>query len=408
MSRDATRGAHAYAAEGSWAENLDVGWIRTPIADRADTASLRQAKLVSRAVKQLRNEGPLYFAGPMNEVNFTTTYELCGHGSVTSGAMAATRVPTLLKYVFGYAPTPPAGTTFNAGWDTDNGDLAAASGFAGWIGFAGVKGDGRGDGQAALVLTHATNAAVLANALPGAPAAADVFHSAELVHTVEGPTDAQQVITGTRHLLQTANQMYRLHGCFPRATRITDVGHGAVPMISIDWGASYFTEQTSQAFPSALATDEFVPSHNGGGTLHIQEHGVTTRNVREYRDLSLNIELGIRPLPGPGGVFVDQYYTKAVRVPDVITMQFSELCDDAGTQYWVDRWKEKKYFTVVGSLNLRASQRMAFAGIKCCITDIVRQEMKDDLNMVTVTMRFHADPQYATEVQRAALRIAFA
>lgn len=408
--RDSSKGAHHYAAEASWAENSVAGWIRTPICDQVNVAGLKQAKIAPRRVVQLRNEGVLYIPGPQSDVMFTTPYELCGHGSVTSGAMAATRVPTLLKYPLGYAPTPPAGTTFSAGWTASAGNVGVASGFAGWIVFAGVKGDARGGGQPALVLTHAASAMTLANALPAAPANLDVLHSAELVHTVEGPTDAQQIITGTRHLLQTADQMYKAHGCFPKALRFTSMGHGEVWGCEIDWGASYFIEQTAEVFPTAAATDEFVAAHNGGGSLHIQEHGVVTRNLIDYRELSLNIELGIRPQPGPGGVFGDdgQIYVGAKRVPDVVTMEIVVEADNSGTTYWRDRWREEKFFTVVCAMNLRPGKRMAFALIKACITDIVVQEISNDINVCRITFRGHADQQYATEAQRAAFRAVFA
>lgn len=407
--RDASEGAHHYAAEASWAENSVAGWIRTPIADKVDPTGLEQAKIEPRAVKQLRNEGTLYIPGPMNNALFTTSYEFCGHGSPTDGAMAATKVPTLLKHVFGYAPTPPAGTTFSAGWDTDSGNLAAASGYAGWLGFAGVKGDGRGGGQPALFATHAANAAVLLNALPAAPNNLDVLHSAELVHTVESPTDAQQIITGTRHLLQTADQMYKAHGCFPKAFRLTSTQHGEVLGGSIDWGASYFIEQTAEVFPTAATTDEFVAAHNGGGSMHFQEFGVTTRSLVDYRELTIDIQLGIAPQPGPGGVFGDdgQLYVGAKRLKDVITMEFVVEADNAGTTTWLDKWRAEKFYTCVLAFNLRAGKRMAIAGPKVCITKIVRQTDRNGINVAIVTCRFHANPAGVNEAAKAALLIAF-
>ena len=405
--RDASKGAHHYAAEAAWSENSVAGWIRTPIADRVDPSGLEQAKIEPRRVVQLANEGVLYIPGPMRDVKFTTAYELCGHGSVTSGAMAATRLPTLLKYVLGYAPAPVAGTTFSAGWTASAGNVGSASGFAGSIIFAGVKGDTRGGGQPAMVLSHAANAMVLMNALPAAPANLDVLHSCELVHTVEGPTDAQQIITGTRHLLQTADQMYKLHGCFPRGFQLTSTNHGEVLGCSIDWGASYFVEQTAEVFPTAAATDEFVAAHNGGGSLHIFDYGTPTRTIVDYREMSIDVQLGVRPQPGSGVVFDDQMYVGAKRTSNVITMTFTVEADNAGTQYWVDRWREEKFFTVVGAWNLRPGKRMAYGCPKACITSVVRQEMKNDIWVATVTMRFHADPSQSTEVGRAALKIAF-
>src|SRR5689334_22497633 len=134
--RDSSKQVHCYELETAgtgWAENVSTFGTRTPIIKPVEFSGVNQVKLNPERVVHLLNGGTLYIPGPMDNVKFTTVYELCGHGSATSGAVAATVLPTLLKEVFGYAPAAPAGTTVSAGWTTTGGNVGASGTFpAGW------------------------------------------------------------------------------------------------------------------------------------------------------------------------------------------------------------------------------------------------------------------------------------
>lgn len=407
--RDGSKGAGAYELEASWAENAAFGApIRVPQLDRVNIANVRRAKIEPANVTQLLNEGALYIRGPYDNVTFDLIFYVAGHGGVTSGATAATVLPTLLKNIFGYAPAAPAGTTITAGWTTTAGTIGSALFPAGWIAFIGALRDGRAGGNPGLLTSNLVTAATLANALPAAPNNTDLFHSSEMVHYPSTPTDAQMVITSTRWLLQTADQCVAVRGCFPTAVALENLGHGEPARMRISMQGSYF-EPSTATFPTALATDTFTPAVNAGGMVHVQVKGTTTRALVDYRLMSIELGLGIVAVRGPGGVWDDQTIVGARRVPAPILYNFTEDAPSATlTPTRLTQWDAEQYYTIVGATNLRPGKRFGFASPNCCFTDVTLQDIENGLNVTRFQLRAHDDPAGIGELGKSAWRGAWA
>lgn len=407
--RDGSKGAVAYELEASWAENVAFSApIRVPQLDRVNIAAVKRGKIEPANVTQLLNEGVLYIPGPYDAVTFELIFYVAGHGGVTSGAVAATILPTLIKNVIGYAPAPITGTTITAGWTTTGGTIGSALFPAGWIAFIGALRDGRAGGNPGLLTSNLVTAATLANALPAAPNNTDLFHSSEMVHLPSSPADAQMAITSTRWLLQTADQCLAVRGCFPTGFAIESLGTGDVARIRIPMQGSYF-EPSTATFPTALATDNFVPAVNAGGMAHVQVKGTTTRALVDYRLMSMEVGLGITPVRGPGGVFDGQTIVGARRVPAPILYNFAEDAPSATlTPTRLTQWDAEQYYTIVGATNLRPGKRFGYASPNCCFTDLTIQDIENGLNVTRFQLRAHDDPAGIGELGKSAWRGAFA
>src|SRR5688500_3671404 len=229
MSRFSKLGAILYDVEASWAGASTVWSKRAPLIGMVDCSGLEQAKLDPDFTTPYRNDGTRYIPGPKGG-SFKTKLYMPGHGGPTSGAIAVTELETLVGNVLGnILVTGATGTTFAAGWTKSAGNTAAGgsgvytAGVGGII-WGGVKGDGRADGQAAVVASQAALAMVLLTELPAIPNAGDILHTGVNMFPSENVAHAGAAVISYRFLLQTANQVYRCYGCAPSTFTITGTG----------------------------------------------------------------------------------------------------------------------------------------------------------------------------------------
>lgn len=324
MTRSSALGAVEWENESAWAEDVSTYTYRADILDRVDVSGLTHAKVPSARVVQYRNDYVMPYRGTMGG-SFTTKLALTGFGSGTSGTLSTVaQTSRLLGYVIGNrAYSSTTGTTISGtGSSATSLNVAAASGFsAGSLLSVGTKGDGLGDGQWAAVSSHGTSTIALLTALPAAPTTnGHVVYTGDMVYPSESPSSS--TITSLRFRLLTANLQIEAHGCFPTAISWEGLNPGEFPTVTITWGVSWW-EYVSETFPSAVSADNFVPAVCAAGSVFMNAVGTATRAVKSVRSFTIDHQLGIVPVMGPGGVGEFQHIVGAYRTPDTVTVSYT-------------------------------------------------------------------------------------
>lgn len=324
----------SFDTETNWAENVTTFTYEAPLAAPVDIAGIKQQMLDPGRVTSRRNA---YSKGVLGtwDIAYSTTHNLTGHGSTCAGAISATALARLLGHVLGGRDTTlAAGTTVTGGTATVP-TLTAASGFpAGGMVRFGSLGDGDGEGQFYAFSTHATNNLNLLHALAGAPVAAQVVYSPELVY----PADSASTMTGMRHRFLTKDLQFIVHGVLPTGISFSGLEPGGHPQVTINWTGSW-AQPISTTFPGTEADAFNWQPPSAGGSLFLQDHGTTTRAVYGVRSFAINYTLGMSPVMGGNGVNQYQVITGATRTKD--TIQVSLTLDGQGvdtTPQWWDSW----------------------------------------------------------------------
>lgn len=362
-----------------------------------------------RTVQHL-NEITKNIPGPMSgSISFDVW--LSGHGSSTSGATSLVDLETLLGVVLGSSVrTASAGTTESGSASTTTNIVTVASGtFApGGLFRVGAKGDGRGDGQWNVVDSHTLTALVPEFAVPAAPTNGDVIYSAGNAYTIETPTSG--AITGQRFQWFTANTQWLAHGCYPTAIAFSGLNPGEIPRASITFGVSWF-EATADTFPETTALTVHTPAPCAAGSFNLQTYGTATRNALSYRSLSVEVALGVTPIPGPDGSNAYQKFVGATRTP---TMVKFTIVLDAGaastTPTYFTNWLTNNAHHALASLSVGDGSALAMY-FAYCVYDGPRptQIESDGLNRVSLTFRCGTDTaETASDLSLSAFRIACA
>jgi hypothetical protein len=354
MSNTDQLGAVLYEAETNWGENVTTfGTHRLPhIGPIAPLIQgLTQSKIDPNRMNQYLQDGSEHIRGVMGG-SFKLIMYATGHGSAVTGAFTVDALETFFSYIFSGAGAGGAGgtvTSSGSGMTATGGTAAApttsaASGIpAGGLISVGTLGDNRGNAQVVAVSSHATSTATLLTALDGAPNNGDVIRSGANLYLPETPTSS--TVTSLRFALCSANQVYEAHGCWPMAIALkTPVGQ--LPTWEIDIGVSWWQlNAASVAFPSAVTSNQYSPAPFGpSGSLFVNDVGQNARgatNKRVYRNFSIDMKLGVVPLPGPGGFNSYQNIVGARRVPTDIRWKWTEDADArTGTpvleSYWLN------------------------------------------------------------------------
>jgi hypothetical protein len=314
-------GALLSQTEIAWGEDIDTfaSPMRHPITALIDLSTLTHEKMDAARVVQYRGEGTEQIPGVMGG-SFKVRGHLHGHGSATTGATAATDLGSFLAWMIGAATTAPSGTTFTGGTATAPTTTASGTVPTGSLIRAGLLGDGRGNGQFYATSTHSTTTLNLLTGMAVAPNAADVLYSAETIYNV---TNDCTVSESKRFFLPTADQTRIAHGCFPMSLTIGQTSPGEIPFYEAEVGVSWWEPEASLTFPVTTAGDTFNPAPNAAGSVFFAAHGTATRATLDVRAWSINITLGIIPIPGTGGVNAYQAIVGVKRGPDVITVNLT-------------------------------------------------------------------------------------
>jgi hypothetical protein len=409
MSRAASLGFVRWDTESSWGEDVGTFTKRLAILGSVDTSKLVHAKVASGRVVQYRNDDTQHIRGVM-EASFTTRVYLPGHGSSTSGSPTLTDFETLLGYVFGQVALSASASTTATGGTAAAPTTTAASGFTiGALGRLGVLGDGRANGQWFAVTTHSSNTLTLRTALPAAPTTSDVVFPAATIYPNESASSA--TVQPLRFELGSANQIYECHGCFPMAVRFSGLSNGQLPTLEIDWGVSWF-EPVAGTFPTATSVDVHNPAPVACGSFFMQTAGTSTRATKTVRDFTLDYQLGITPIMGPGGVNSFQRIIGATRTPDAISFTFTVDADSAtatpteGVAWDAD---SETGYHILYDLNVAAGKSVAFYFPRALyVGNKPVQQNVDGLNREVVTMRACTGGSTVSELTLSSMRMGLA
>lgn len=295
--------------------------LRLPHKGPVDIGGLIQNKIDSERATQYRNDGTKHIVGPQGGT-FKTTFHLTGHGSSTAGATMITPFEQLLGDIIGNATLSAAsGTTLTGGTAAAPLTTASSTFAPGSLCRIGTLGDGRGNGQAVAIGTHATNTLNLLTAIDGAPNNLDVLYAGVNLYPSEIPTNT--TVKSYRMRVLTANDRYELYGCIPTAYAITGLNTGELPMIEVTWTVARWKRVTSGTFPSALATDTNLPAPVAAGSFFWNALGTAARNKLVIRNFTLETTIGMEAQNGPGGFDPYQTLVSARRTKDVYKIKFT-------------------------------------------------------------------------------------
>lgn len=411
MSNAAELGALVYEAESAWAEDVTTfATHRIPVLDAVDASGLKHDKIDPNRVVQYLQEGTSWILGKQSG-SFKTKIHATGHGSSTSGALTVDAIETFLSFVFGKVTASAAsGTTASGGTATAPTTVASATFAPGSLCRVGAQNDGRGNGQGAAISTHAATTLNLLTGLDVAPTNGDVVYTGENLYIPETPTDASTACTGLRFALVTANYRYECHGCFPMSVKLSGTNpNGETPYWEIDWGVSWWRYSVAPAFPSVVASNQYNPAPNAGGTMFLNDVGTATRVKRTHRSLSIDITLGIVPLEGPGGVTPYQTIIGAKRVPSTIKVTWMEDSEAATASPALDGFftgTTRKHMLVTLSPANGASLAIYFPNL--CITGARPVQKADNkINRIACEAMAYTGPTTTSELTLSAMRVLY-
>ena len=334
-ANSAQLGCLLYADEASYSEISTDFDQRLPLINNVNEiiGGLEQSLVNPAHVKQYQNERSRGFKSVMGG-SFTIRMWLTGHGSATTGAISATELGTFLGRVVGNSDASQDGGTVNTPTSATQFTTTGLTTASGKLIRIGAINDGDGEGEFYAV----NNAATLTvfNALAGSPLNGAVIYAPELVYPSEGPTSS--TITSLRFNVISADQRYRMYGCYPTSMSITGLNVGETPEVSVTFACAAWETESASSFPSAVATDYFNPAPVSGGALWINDVGTTTRQLVDYRNFTFNIDLQTIGKTGPNAPRAYQALTMCRRIRCTATVSFELDSETAGTDTWGDKW----------------------------------------------------------------------
>lgn len=411
MSNAAELGALLYEAEASFGEDVTTfATHRLPLLDAVDCSGLTHDKLDPQRVVQYLQEGTPHIIGVQGG-SFKIRMHAHGHGSSTSGALSTDPIETFLgTFVFGkLTQSAASGTTASGGTASAPTTVASATFTAGALCRIGALGDARGNGQAAAISTHVTTTLSLLTAIDASPSNGDVIYTGVNLYLPESANDASTSITGFRALLATWNLRYECHGCYVKSLKLGGTGHTQTPYWEIEIGVSWWRPSTAGAMPSTVTQNAYNPAPNASGSMFLNDVGTATRAKRTFRDLTIDIELGIVPLFGPGGVNQYQSTVGAKRVPSKIKVGWTEDADAATATPTLDGfWSATAKKHMLVTLNPTNGASLAIYFPQLCITGRRPVQMATDrINRMRIEAMAYTGPTNTSELTLSAMRVLY-
>jgi hypothetical protein len=344
MSYTGLLGAATYELETNCGETTTTtATYRAPHIGMIDVSGLVHERIEPGHVEQYLNAGRSWILGGM-EGEFTLVFDITGHGSSTAGAVTITARETLMGHILGTASSAYAGTTLTGG--TANIPTTTASGThpAGGLTFIGALGDTDGEGQAYAISTHTAQNLTLLTDLRGAPVNGAAMSGGVMLYPYSSPSNS--AVPTTRWLLQTANLQYLVHGCAPISRRWMTLGPAGRPQVSVTFKVAWW-EYRNSTFPNTTSTDTFLPAINAAGSLFVQDKGTTSNAsgaaCRTFHDFTIEEEVGVEILRGPGGYNAYQTIVGYRRTPNKTKVTWVEAADMVTTTPVVPEWTSAKH-----------------------------------------------------------------
>jgi hypothetical protein len=278
------------AAPGSATFDTNIPFIEAELApeqERLDDESM-QARL---AVKRPGHKGS-------RRATLTMKVYLCGHGGDPTGALTSTWLHKLLGDGLGGKKSDAAGTTISAAASASGFTLNAAGNWdPGYIGRVGSKQDGVADGQPFVVNTEAAGVVASLVALPATPAIGNVVRGALLAYHAEGAT-----LTTKRFMKLHADgtAQWIAFGCQLAGFKL-EWPTGGKPYCSLTYKCAYYERQAT-TFPDSTTLSAADVAPTAGGSCFINAVGTATRATISPDPFELDVDLGLEPTMGPGGL----------------------------------------------------------------------------------------------------------
>ncbi len=398
-----------YEVEAAVGEDIDtVATYKLHLRAPVDTAGLVQKKIEPSTVVQYRGDLGDWILGTF-EPTFKTKLALPGHGSVTTGAITISALETLLGLVFGNAVTTATGTTLTGGTaniptTTDSGTLDPGD-----LCFIGSLGDTKGEGQCYPIATHTASNLTLLVDLQGSPANGNVRYGGTTIYPHSAATTS--TVTTVRMAIASANTQYLVHGCAPTAVSITGLNPGEIPMIEITWQGAWF-EYKNSTFPSAVSSDTFNPAATAAGSLVVNTVGTSTNSSttrRQYRTLTLDYNIGIVAVRGPGGYNAYQDIRDYRRLDDSCKLTWTEDAEATTLTPALPGFgtaTNRKHAMLTLSTN--DGSRLAFYFPSLRVTNVATQSVIDGINRYTIECMAGVGPTTTSALTLSKMRMHFA
>jgi len=371
----------SYETETSWAEATDTWGTRLQLIG-APTIALTQERIVQEVSQQYAEEGKAGVQG-VRGGDLTITVALTGHGTATTGSLTTTDLYDLLSNAIGtgnsdevgdtVAASPTSSSTFGVTTEVyDSHNLLRV----------GALNDARGGAQWAAVNNGTTM--TLLTALPATPNAGDQIYSALNVYPKEGTSSSD--VTSSRWLVQTANNQYKLRGCFPKSVSFKGLEAGEIPTFEVVYGISWW-DYASETFPDATATDAKTSSIVSNGSIFVNDVGTVTRATYGLRSWSVTIEMNTQPVMGQGAVNTYQTIVGAKRERCAAKLETVFDAEAAGTTTWGDKFDAGNLQHILVGLTVANGKSLAFYFQNCDMMERPTHEGVDGLNRVRCKWR---------------------
>lgn len=282
--------------------------------------------------------------GPFTGMTFRVEMDFYGHGSATNTSLSETPLGRLLGHVFGVSDATQVGGSITSN-PADGTSLISTETtlLAGGIVRVGVKGDGRADGQAAIVADNSSEYE-LCTGLPGTPTTDDDIFVSQMIYPDVTNSNNHLTSDGSaqnntiRAIIATANKQWACRGCACTGVEVTSIDAAGIPRIALTFMAAHVTP-IDVTFPSTTASSDSAPAVVSGGSFFYQTVGTVTRQTEPVRNVSLTIDHGVVPIIGSGGANEGQVIQGYVRTMSIPRLSFSVEAEDATTSpAWSSWW----------------------------------------------------------------------
>lgn len=249
-----------------------------------------------------------------------------GHFTTSAGALTATWLHNLIGDGLGGKNSAQVGASGGVGatavTDENIGSDHTATLVAGGVIRVGAKGDGGGDGQCAAV---DTTAGALLTALPAVPNAVDDVGACLMQYHDESLSTS---LTSKRFLIMhaTTGAQYRVLGAQLSGLAFSMPMDNTIPTVTLSYSAAYYN-RTATTYPetsTTLGSHEAAPIAAGSFFLQDQQAATSrTNNTETTSEITLNVNLGLSEIRGPGGVNAGQNIVGWARTDARTTLEIS-------------------------------------------------------------------------------------
>jgi hypothetical protein len=401
-------GALLCADEATFAADTDVFDERLPAINSPNEmiAGLEQSKVPVPVTQQYQNDGRHEARGVFGG-SFPVSLYLTGHGTTTAGAVASTDLSRALGRWLGVEDNTLDGGTLTGGTSATEFAVTGCTLAAGELIRVGALSDDKGNGQFYAINNPATT--TILNAMEGTGAASDVVYASSIVHPAEDDTAA--TIVSERYCIQSANQRYKVHGCWCSALSFTGFNAGEIPRVDATISCSRWLPESASAWPTAVSVDAFTPAPVAGGSFFYNTVGTATLQTADIRDVQFSVDLQTVPLMGHNTDFARQVVQGVRRTRCQGMLSFTVDSEAAGTDTWGDLWNASSPNYIHWMLTLSAEDGSA-VGIYSPKAKIVglRPTQSDNagVNAKRVTLQCLTGGTTTTDLTHSNFRIALA